>query len=947
MDAEAHLLALKDESERLLVVDTAAAERLADELVEAAERLDSPRFKALGWMAQGDVRRAQGRYPEAVALYEAGGQACLALGDEIGWARSRTGWVFASHFCGRGREALPIAERAYDVLAHAGEHLRAGGLSNNMAGVCYQLGEYERALAVFDRAIVHFQQTQLADERIARVKANKALTLALLGRFPEAIDMSVEARDIFLRHGEVAAAWRADQYRASIYAGQGRYTEALRIQIEAQAAFEEARLDEAAIQVAFDMIGSYAGLNRHAEALALAEDLARRCEAVGTPTEAAKARFRAAQAHAEGGDTESARRLLDGVSDVFALAGLTPEVGAVALLRARLHLQAQEWSASLKAAETAHQVFAERGLRARSTQAELIRARALLKLGRAAEAETLAAEALRTSAELNAAPLTHEAHYQLAHLAQAQGQRARAFDEYEAAMRDLEQVQRSLTTALRTEFLGGDKLRVYKDAIIHSLLEGEVERAFGYLERAKSRSIVDYLLSMPEVRVNARTEAEQQLIHELARLRQEHNWFYGRLHGLGPSGHADRLSDAERATLREAIDERERRITHLNQRLSLLREAAGLEALGGPGITSMPSPPQLEDGTLLLEYAFTSEIGVAFVLSPNGLRVVNLDLGTRKLRQLLTRWQLNVESAAHTLRADRPLEPLRANALGHLSGLYQALIAPVAAHLEGVERLIVVPFGPAHGVPFHALFDGQRHLIERAEVWTSPSSSLFELCAQRVAPTTPQPLVIGYSGGRLPFILDEARSVSGLLGGSCYLEEQATCEVVMAEASHRGILHLAAHGEARLDNPGFAHLSLADGQLEMSDVLTLRLDGALVTLSGCETGRSAVVGGDELVGLSRGFLFAGASTLVQSLWRVEDASTGQLMKQFYSGLCRGLAPGPSLRHAQRAFLEDGLHPYVWAPFQLVGYGGAVQRFAVTHPQEVHVNATTGVETTRS
>ena len=188
----------------------------------------------------------------------------------------------------------------------------------------------------------------------------------------------------------------------------------------------------------------------------------------------------------------------------------------MALLRARLHVQAQEWSAALEAAETAHDVFAERGLRERRTQAQLIRARALLKLGRAAEAETLAAEALRTSAELNAAPLAHEAHYQLAHLAQAQGQRARAFDEYEAAMRDLEQVQRSLTTALRTEFLAGDKLRVYKDAIMHSVLEGELERAFGYLERAKSRSIVDYLQSMPEVRVNARTEAEQRLIDELA-----------------------------------------------------------------------------------------------------------------------------------------------------------------------------------------------------------------------------------------------------------------------------------------------------------------------------------------------------------------------------------------------------------------------------------------------
>jgi CHAT domain-containing protein len=110
----------------------------------------------------------------------------------------------------------------------------------------------------------------------------------------------------------------------------------------------------------------------------------------------------------------------------------------------------------------------------------------------------------------------------------------------------------------------------------------------------------------------------------------------------------------------------------------------------------------------------------------------------------------------------------------------------------------------------------------------------------------------------------------------------------------------------------------------MADIFTLRLDGALVTLSACETGRSAVVGGDELVGLSRGFLFAGASTLVQSLWRVDDASTALLMHSFYSALCAGEAPAAALRGAQSTFIDHGTHPYVWAPFQVVGHGGPLR-----------------------
>jgi CHAT domain-containing protein len=107
----------------------------------------------------------------------------------------------------------------------------------------------------------------------------------------------------------------------------------------------------------------------------------------------------------------------------------------------------------------------------------------------------------------------------------------------------------------------------------------------------------------------------------------------------------------------------------------------------------------------------------------------------------------------------------------------------------------------------------------------------------------------------------------------------------------------------------------------MADVFALRLDGALVTLSACETGRSSVVGGDEVVGLSRGFLFAGASTLVQSLWRVDDQATARLMHCFYSRLHAGEAPGAALRSAQRTFIEEGAHPYMWAPFEVVGYGG--------------------------
>jgi CHAT domain-containing protein len=919
---------LKDESARHLAIDTAVAEQLADLLVLAAEQLDHPRFRALGSMAQGDVRGAQGCYPEAIALYEAGGQACLALGDEVGWARSRIGWVFASQLCGHGRAALPIAEQAYRVLATAGEHFRAGGLSTNIAGVHYQLGDYEQALSVFDRGIRHFEHARpawgpAADYRIARAMSNKALPLILLGRFQEAIELCRAAREIFASQGEMAQALRVDQYRASIYAGQGQYTRALGVHTDALATFERAGLDGWAVEVALDVITCHTGLNRHADALALAEDLAHRCDAAGAPIRATRARFQCAQALASLGHAEAALALLDVVARDFAAAGLTSELGVVALLRSRLHVDDEDWAAAERLAEQAYALFAERGLLERRTQAELIRAQAALALGRVAEADDLASAALCTSTSLNALPLAHAAHHTLARVAEAAAQPARALDEYEAAVRDLEQVQSSLATELRTEFLG-DKLRVFHDAIDCCLNEGQLERGFGYLERAKSRALVDYLASQPDARIRARTGPEQELLDELAQLREEHSWFYGRLHGYGPASEARTLPEAERATLQSAVATRERRIVKIHERMALLRDADGLESLGPRPAIGIPTRPRVDPGSVLLEYVFWEDRGAVFVVSAAGLAVEPLAIGAHALQRLLNRWQLNLESTGRALRSAEPLDRLTHNANGQLANLYRALVEPVAAHLRGVERLIVVPYGPAHGVPFHALFDGQRYLAERLEIWTSPSSSLLDLCAQRTGSATGTALVVGYSGGNLPGVLDEARSVAALLDGTCYLEARATRAAVLSEGSQHRILHLAAHGEARLDNPVFAHLTLADGQLGMADIFTMRLGGALVTLSACETGRSAVVGGDELVGLSRGFLFAGASTLVQSLWRVDDASTARLMQRFYTALCAGEAPGAALRTAQCSFIDHGMHPYVWAPFQVVGYGGPLR-----------------------
>jgi CHAT domain-containing protein len=134
------------------------------------------------------------------------------------------------------------------------------------------------------------------------------------------------------------------------------------------------------------------------------------------------------------------------------------------------------------------------------------------------------------------------------------------------------------------------------------------------------------------------------------------------------------------------------------------------------------------------------------------------------------------------------------------------------------------------------------------------------------------------------------------------------------------VLHIAAHGQHRIDQPDLSYIELADGQLYTDDLFQNDLSYELVTLTVCETGRANVVGGDELIGLGRGFLYMGAGAIIASLWRVDDSLALLLMAQFYYSLRAGATKAAALRDAQRAVLavEPQLHPAYWGAFQLVG-----------------------------
>jgi CHAT domain-containing protein len=301
-----------------------------------------------------------------------------------------------------------------------------------------------------------------------------------------------------------------------------------------------------------------------------------------------------------------------------------------------------------------------------------------------------------------------------------------------------------------------------------------------------------------------------------------------------------------------------------------------------------------------------------------------------KIKALMQRLQLNLRTVPKS--PVTAMAALTANAQAILHQLHQLLITPCEEWLTGYSRLIIVPHGSLHYLPFHALFDGSSYLIEHFEISYLPSSSSLRYCRE-TRPAAEQNIIVGHSNGnRLPHAVEEARAIAGILDGQSLLEERASRSKISQLIPSCRILHLAAHGDFRLDNPLFSGLALADGWLTTMDIFNLRLQASLVTLSACNTGRNVLGGGDELLGLMRAFLSTGATSVALTLWAVEDGSTAQLMEIFYRQLVDGQGKGKALRCAQLEFIhrredltntqsQTYAHPYFWAPFFLVGDAG--------------------------
>ncbi|HEX8098469.1 MAG TPA: CHAT domain-containing protein [Pyrinomonadaceae bacterium] len=525
-----------------------------------------------------------------------------------------------------------------------------------------------------------------------------------------------------------------------------------------------------------------------------------------------------------------------------------------------------------------------------------------------------------------------------------------ALNAYVEAVGIVETLVGSLSKDVNAETFNASRgnKELYDHLIKLLIRKGRTGEALSYLERAKSKALVDALAG---ANVNAKDPALKSL---LDRVRE--------------SGNSLRVAEKELATeLAKPENQRDAaKVAGLRAKLSAAQKSyldsveqikranpsyASLVAVNPTNLAEIRD--RLPEKTVLLEYFPTDKELHIFVVTrdqPPSIRTITV--GREQLAKLVLQYREALGSASEpgvlersargALWKDdgkedfkRDVAPIKEATLL----LYDALIVPVQSEVDQSDTLLIVPAAELYYLPFHALGrareDGSiNFLIEQKRFAYLPSADLLKVViTSRTAGGESAKggrtlLALGNPDGSLPAATEEVSALGRIFSGAnVYTGKDATVTRVSQKKEPAAFIHFATHGIINSFDPKESYLLLAGqpDRLSVKDIVEdnykLSLDGSrLVTLSACETSIGGYDPSAVYSSLSRAFAKAGAPTVVASLWSVNDVSTRDTMKLFYQELAAGQSKAEAMRRAQLAVMRDPrfAHPYFWAPFVLLG-----------------------------
>ncbi len=909
LDNEDGLSQILDEAMKLARSQPVQARQLTILCTQVAEELNTPAiipraayFRAQTHAASGEFNLARQLIEEARASYD-------ILGDHLAALRTNIGLMHILSELGHYEQVLFTGDKVLERVGETEDHtsMMLAAFAHQNKGVCYEkTARYEQAQASYAAAEALLVRLSMP-ERIGEISNNRGIVLMYLGRVNEALQVFEKAANTAKKNDLTLLLAQVTSNIGEAYLMQGHYTRAL-------SAFRKA--NDLSIEISAKahqfiaqrrIADAYLLLNLYPEALSTYQEVVPSLSEAGMSNHLARALWGMGSTLIGQSHLIEAEKVLGEALPL--LNEHIPLLCRVMLEQATAQHARGERELAIRTARTALDTISDRYPVERIYA--LLQVADLL-LPDTSTAEPYLLEAQSKAEELALRPLSVQVKQRLGRLYRLQGQMEKAEGYLSDAISQISELRGTLAQeALRTYFLQ-DKLSAYEELIQLYLAQSDqasVRRAFTIAEQAKSRTLVELLTGV----IKPTAPKEQA---ELTRLHADLNAVYNQF--LDPN--------AEVSSKQELLSA----ASQLEQQIRRLRLTApeSESDLFDASLDPQTLQEQLPDDITLLAYHIIGDEIHAFISQAGQIQAIRHISQVSTIQNLL----LQLETQWNRFRAgrrfvERHMKLLERSTQRVLAALYNELIAPLELEGNLPSKLVIVPHGVLHQVPFHALYDKTQYLIDRCEISYAPSATIFALIGRRQQEYK-HGLIVGVPDPLIPAVEIETKAVTETLHTlptTQLNDQQATLSAVSQHSSAHDIVHFACHGLFRADNPMFSALKLADGWLTAADIMQLNLTDSTVVLSACESGRGTQKG-DAIIGLPRAFLGAGASTLIVSLWVVQDDTTTELMKKWYeqlvapnTGMPARLTPAvTALRTAQLAIKADYPHPYYWAPFVLIG-----------------------------
>jgi len=482
-----------------------------------------------------------------------------------------------------------------------------------------------------------------------------------------------------------------------------------------------------------------------------------------------------------------------------------------------------------------------------------------------------------------------------------------AIPHYKKAIESIESTRSLLESEdLRSSFFE-DKRQTYAGIILAYLGGKNVEEAFNYNERARSRAFLDILGSKVQLARGEMLEEERALQARISSSRAKL---------AAEEEHEEDEEAVDPGRLRQELEEAQKAYDDFLAKVRKEnKEQASLMSV--EPLTLKEVQELLDPGVSVLEYFVVSNQILLWVVEKERVRFARIPVARTELVKKVAALRDTVFQVGEQ---DRFKSSSRE--------LYKLVIEPALPHIRGKE-LLIIPHDVLHYLPYQALVSPQgKYLIQDFPIYYLSSASLMQFTREKRRASRETGLALGNPSLGDPaydlrFAEREAREMSRIYPKTdVFLKEQATKSKAVSLSPTHDILHFAVHAEFNETDPVSSALLLAregddDGKLKVGEIFSMNLKADMVVLSACETGLGKISGGDEIVGMTRAFIYAGTPSVVTTLWKVNDRSSYELMRQFYSNL-KTMKKSAALRQAQLKTMKEFPHPFFWAAYGLTG-----------------------------